>query len=107
MEGITLEAALLAVLGNGLMGLAVWYAWGKLEAWVPWLATLDKEIEACAVAVLAFVAVQAPFWFGILMRYLPTPVDWRTWLAQTFFYAGIAYTAANVRFNAAKSRAAR
>lgn len=105
MNGMSLEEALLAVLGNGLMGVVVFYAWNKLEGWFAWLASADIELKRVGVALLSFVAVQAPFWFGVLMFVLPEPADWRAWLSETFFYASVAFLSATLTHGAAKGRA--
>lgn len=102
-----LKLALLALLGNGGMGIVVSYVWSRIEGVWPWAEGLDRDAKIGALAVLSALLVQAPVWFGVYMLILPCPLDVRQWISISFSYATIAFTSATATYNIGKARAQR
>lgn len=103
----SLKLALLALLGNGGMGMVVSYVWSRIQCAYPWAEGLDRDAKVGMLAILSFVLVQVPVWFGVFMLILPAPLTLREWVSISFSYSTIAFTAATATYNVVKARVER
>ncbi len=76
--------------GAGI-GIVTAYLWKKMEEAFYWAAQLEITLKRIAVAVLAFVVVQAFYWAAIGMLFMPAPATWREWLVATVGYTIAAF----------------
>ena len=104
MNAITLQEALTALLGNGSMGVAVFYVWLKIEAMWPILIALDIELKRVLLAIVSFVLVQFVYLAAVLATAVPAPISFLAWFSTSFVYASIAFSAATLTHGAQKAR---